>query len=176
MTTKSERNRQLQELYDQVPKMVDCTGECWTSCGPIQRSVREDQRIRERGIRISHFDEVRGNVEAFWCEALTEDKRCAVYDIRPFICRLWGTTENLRCPAGCVPERWLTDREGLELYVASLRIGGSNEIPPTMDDEQVISYLFDKIAETTQMFFSRGLIGDRQRMEEHTIPAAFRRR
>jgi len=47
------------------------------------------------------------------CPALTKDKRCGIHAVRPLICRLYGMVDNdkMRCPYGCVPERWISDKE-----------------------------------------------------------------
>jgi hypothetical protein len=131
--TRSQVDAALQALYDRVPAIPDCTGQCWISCGPTDRSGREDQRIRAAGYKIAPVDEALRRIDTYWCEALTEDKRCAVYEMRPMICRLWGAVEGMKCPYGCVPEGgWLTDQEGDELLAESLRVGGSrfSHVPP----------------------------------------------
>ena len=87
----------LQALYDQIPAIPGCDRRCWTSCGPVGMSDREGQRIRRAGVRITPYEQAMAKVERFWCEALTGDKRCAVYDMRPMICRLWGAVESLPC-------------------------------------------------------------------------------
>lgn len=45
------------------------------------------------------------------CPLLTPGKRCSVYEHRPMICRIWAMTKKLRCPFGCRPSRWLSDKE-----------------------------------------------------------------
>lgn len=35
MATRSEMDAQLAELYAQIPRIPDCDGRCWTSCGPV---------------------------------------------------------------------------------------------------------------------------------------------
>lgn len=126
MPTRSETDRQLQELYDQVPPMKDCKGRCWVSCSQIDMSDRERQRIRAAGYRITprrEADQQAKRNGAFWCDALGPDGLCRVYELRPMICRLWGTYKTLRCPYGCQPEWWLTDLEALRLTVQAEAIG-----------------------------------------------------
>jgi len=43
-----------------------------------------------------------------------KDGRCSIYDNRPFICRIYGTSEILKCD-DCIPERFLTKEETTEL-------------------------------------------------------------
>jgi hypothetical protein len=45
-----------------------------------------------------------------------------VYDARPLICRLWGVSENLQCPYGCVPERMLTLEEAQDFMQEYIRL------------------------------------------------------
>ena len=57
------------------------------------------------------------------CPMLSPDRRCNVYDIRPLICRLWGLVRTMRCPWGCVPERWLSHEDGHRLLARVEAIG-----------------------------------------------------
>lgn len=59
------------------------------------------------------------------CPALTREGLCAVYELRPTVCRVWGVTIDLPCPYGCVPERWLTRAEALEIMALANDIGGA---------------------------------------------------
>ena len=128
MTRHSDTDAELAAFYALVPAMKDCRGLCWISCGPADMSGRERQRIRGRGIRITSSDTARQE-PAFFCEALTGEGRCAVYDIRPMACRLWGATKDMPCPYGCQPERWLSEGEGFELTMRALAAGGSTVSP-----------------------------------------------
>ena len=48
--------------------------------------------------------------------------RCAIYSIRPLICRLWGATKRLPCPWGCKPGRYLTEKESRALLARAERL------------------------------------------------------
>jgi Fe-S-cluster containining protein len=43
--------------------------------------------------------------------------KCLAYSIRPLVCRLWGVIDvpGMRCPFGCIPERWVSMTEYSEL-------------------------------------------------------------
>jgi hypothetical protein len=115
--------RELDALYAQLPT-IECRGKCQDSCGPIDMSVAERRRIADRGVDIPL---------APTCPALSMFGTCAVYDVRPMICRLWGVVEAMACPYGCMPEGgWLDDATGLELLGSSIRVGGRAElaVPP----------------------------------------------
>jgi Fe-S-cluster containining protein len=58
---------------------------------------------------------------------LTAVGRCAVYGIRPMVCRLWGLVEGMPCPHGCRPDGGLLpDTEGRRLLIEAERIGGTD--------------------------------------------------
>lgn len=123
----------LDELYAQLPA-IDCQGLCVDSCGPIPAGVAERERIeRARGRRLE-ATEVRSlvdtTVEACHECSMMDNGRCAVYDIRPMICRLWGLAENFRCPYGCEPERMLTVEESYAFLARAYAIAGA---PPGVD-------------------------------------------
>lgn len=61
---------------------------------------------------------------------LSPTGKCTVYTVRPFICRLWGTTPTLRCPEGCEPERWLTREEARDIYERIQAIAGPESAGP----------------------------------------------
>ncbi|MGB3599367.1 MAG: YkgJ family cysteine cluster protein, partial [Marinomonas sp.] len=48
---------------------------------------------------------------------------CEVYDERPLICRLFGTTPNLACPNSCRPKEMVAPEieEQVHEYIASTR-------------------------------------------------------
>lgn len=163
--TRSQIDVALQELYDQVPRIPSCDGRCWISCGPIDMIDRERARIREAGYRITPAADAVLQADTFWCEALTEDRRCAVYGIRPLICRVWGTTERLRCPYGCIPEDgWLTDEEFADLLVEADKLGG-NKLPLRVRSEPDPDAMALLDAVTS---------GGMELREQYNIPLAFR--
>lgn len=125
MPTTREMDRQLQALYAQVPVISSCKGHCWISCSPLDMSNRERQRIAAAGYAITDGEKARGQLEEFWCEALGPDGRCRVYEMRPMICRLWGTSRLLPCPYGCVPDGgWVDDVQFFRLIALAMLAGG----------------------------------------------------
>lgn len=172
--TRSEIDAQLAELYAQIPSIPDCDGRCWTSCGPIEMSDRERQRIRAAGIRITPYQRALASADRFWCDALTSDKRCAAYETRPVLCRLWGAVESMPCVYGCKPEgRYLTDAEAYRLIAESLRIGGGS-YPNAGAAEIDEGMNRPGITEAIERIRARGQAGELRRAAEH-VPAAFRR-
>ena len=171
--TRSQVDAALQALYDRVPAIPDCDGRCWISCGPTDRSQREDRRIREAGYRITPVDEALKRNDTYWCEALHAGKTCSVYNLRPMVCRLWGAVEGMPCPYGCVPEGgFLSDQEGNELLAESMRIGGSrfSYVPPD-ELRAAVASEFMRQKSVAQREQGRAGIALRTRWN---VPAAFR--
>ena len=126
------RLKALQEIYDALPEIA-CQGKCWNSCGPIDMSTAERERIVELGYLIPTFTEEASkrwaNNEPLHCPALNRlTKRCEVYEARPLICRAWGVAESMPCEHGCKPTRYLTDHEMYELLMASMVAGGHPQL------------------------------------------------
>jgi len=116
------QEEQLRALWATLPD-IDCIGKCWDSCGPIRMSSPERALVQRAGADVP--DAVHdGN--AYLCPALTLLKRCAVYEVRPVICRLWGISDNMRCNYGCRPNgrTWLSDRECWAVIAETFRIAG----------------------------------------------------
>lgn len=110
------RRQALQDLYAELPAL-ECKRLCSESCGPVFMVRVEWQRIcRVLG------EERQGDPGTLVCPIL-EEGRCAAYDVRPTICRLWGMVETMKCPWGCIPDRYLTHEEGLEFLVRAGEIG-----------------------------------------------------
>jgi Fe-S-cluster containining protein len=130
-----QRDIRLAKLYAKVPH-IDCRGKCASFCGPIRCSTRERNRMERAGgqplgtqpatavLPTGERQSVR------LCSMLTGAGTCSVYDQRPMICRLWGVVENMRCPHGCQPDRYLTVQQGKDLLAQANETGG----PPDTSD------------------------------------------
>lgn len=107
----------LDALYAKLPA-IECQAMCADSCGPIASSLREKQRVETAiGKPLSC-----GTMTM--CSALDDQPRCSAYRVRPMICRLWGLSKLMRCPYGCVPERWMDVKETAWFVAEADRIGG----------------------------------------------------
>ncbi len=112
---------QLEAIYAELPD-IDCQGRCWDSCGPIEMSKIERDRIRKAGVEIPFGSfHVHG---PYKCPALTMFHQCSVYSIRPIICRIWGLSRRLPCTYGCRPERYLSEPEIYELMARIFDLSG----------------------------------------------------
>lgn len=108
---------QLRRLYAEVPAL-ECKGLCQDYCGVIAMTRLEAKRI----VNVIGA-EAAGTSLA--CPLLVAG-RCSVYDVRPLICRIWGTTADLVCPHGCQPARILGRDESAALIERARRISGDS--------------------------------------------------
>lgn len=115
----------LREIWDKIPKMVDCKGLCQTSCGPVPVSPLERRLVEERAGKQLGGKQQDG---AIACSMLLPNGRCSVYSSRPTICRIWGAATNVPCTHGCKPERELSDEETNQIMreVQALSPGASH--------------------------------------------------
>lgn len=91
-------NHKLEQIYRQIPKS-SCPPGCGECCGILFPSLAELRNIQDWC--IEHHIEYKGfnydlNVN---CPYLMADKRCQIYPVRPFLCRIFGITDvqHLRC-------------------------------------------------------------------------------
>lgn len=128
----------LEDVYAKLPS-VACKGLCWNSCGPIDMSNTERQRITDLGATIPPFSQQRSQEWAagakHYCPALKFGARpdggigCSVYEARPFICRVWGVGEgDLACPHGCETDGRLNPEEVMALLMESYQAGGHDDL------------------------------------------------
>jgi Fe-S-cluster containining protein len=100
----------LEALYAMLPK-IECQRKCQDYCGPIMMTRLEAKRLPELicdkvPLKFGVGFHTRTPSKTLICPLLKEGA-CSVYSRRPAICRLWGLTDELRCPFGCEPdERW----------------------------------------------------------------------
>lgn len=117
--------KEIAAIYAEVPEMK-CKGLCQECCGPIGMTKLEFSRVRQRftgpinavpmPLSMSSGQEL-GRALVIDCHTcpMLKDGRCTVYDLRPLICRIWGTVQSMRCAHGCTPKRWLSPRESYKL-------------------------------------------------------------
>ena len=104
----------LLALYAKIPSSR-CRANCFACCKDvIQFTPTEEKRMGG----YSH--------NGVCCHL--KDGICTVYDRRPFVCRLFGTSENLHC-GSCSAEKHLTEAETAALVKEYVQI---------MKEEQVL--------------------------------------
>ena len=87
---------EIQRMYKRIPRSV-CKQGCTICCHDMIQ-VADEESLRMGGYKWNGK-----------CNHLTETG-CAIHENRAFICRLFGTSEIMKC-GGCVPEYFLTKEE-----------------------------------------------------------------
>ena len=92
----SSNLHKIRFLREQIPGF-ECVPGCHDCCGPVTTSAEEMARLprktaAEQEAALAHLDCVHLGPQG-----------CTVYDERPLICRLFGTTARLPCPQGRGP-------------------------------------------------------------------------
>lgn len=157
-------NARLDALYEKLPRL-DCQGLCSDSCGPIEMSVAERQRIERTGVKMIPYDQMMAT-SCWVCPALSPLGLCTVYEIRPMLCRLWGIVESMPCPYDCVPEGGhLSDKVGFGLLAESLQVGGA---PPGRAgiDRKIVEAIFEnpQVRDSFREFVTEGMEAERGRL------------
>jgi len=81
----------LEDIYQQIPSMT-CKQGCADCCGPVPFTDEEWEKVKDRPKRKQD--------ENLKCQFLI-DSKCSIYADRPFMCRLFGTTKDIKileCP------------------------------------------------------------------------------
>lgn len=117
----------IPSLRNRIPAF-DCVAGCHDCCGRVPWSAWEAARLPgDVSVKTVKAKEVAaGGAEK--CGFVTDGGQCAVYAQRPIMCRLFGAVEDLRCPHGRGPERFLSKEEAGMLLAEYIQIlkGGSD--------------------------------------------------
>lgn len=122
---------QLQAIYAELPT-VECKRLCQAYCGPLVMPRVECVQIEKTGAIFTLAPISSVELDEHWdwmpkdklvatipregsldCTMLYQNGKCRVYAKRPLICRIWGMHDSplMRCPHGCIPDRWLSLKE-----------------------------------------------------------------
>jgi Fe-S-cluster containining protein len=111
---------QVREIWAEIP-VVHCIGKCWHDCTVVPASAAEERLILNRHGSLRTIGQVTQElIDAahegkMHCGFLTEDHRCAIYDLRPSLCRMYGVVKgsngrvDMQCPHGCKPAFFLNN-------------------------------------------------------------------
>ena len=80
-----------------IPTHKTCKN-CGSCCGVIP-ATRQELKDIEEYVHI-HKPVLQKNKDIATCPFLNADKMCAIYPVRPLICRLTGVAERLDCAHG----------------------------------------------------------------------------
>ena len=109
-------SQKISALRRQIPSF-ECVPGCHDCCGPVTTSPEEMSRLPRKTAA-----EQEAAMDELNCVHLGP-KGCTVYDERPLICRLFGTTKTLPCPNGRRPVELIHPRVEKQIheYMASTR-------------------------------------------------------
>ena len=92
----TKNSQKIKFFREHIPSFA-CKSGCHDCCGPVTTSSDEVARLPMKSDR--EHDEALAELS---CPYLGENG-CQVYEERPLICRLFGTTPSLPCPNECAP-------------------------------------------------------------------------
>jgi uncharacterized protein len=132
---KQER-KELKRLYSRIPTFK-CVEGCSDCCGPVPATRQERKNapaLMEAETALQIMDVLAAGGASteelalapeftpalcITCPYVIENGGgCAIYDNRPFLCRLFGTIPAMPCPHGAGPEKMLSKAEERELMHA----------------------------------------------------------
>lgn len=106
----SDKIEQLCRIYNRIPRF-ECVPGCNECCVATPISKVELDRLPPK-------EKTGRNLV---CQYSTPEG-CEVYDKRPYMCRIFGTVEDLQCPAGGKARKTLTVSEGQKLTNEYIRV------------------------------------------------------
>jgi Fe-S-cluster containining protein len=115
----------LEKIYASLPK-IECKQKCQEACSLIiitraekvnlTKELNHNPSIKIDKYHHALFDPAKIHEEKPTCKMLDKCGNCSIYNIRPLICRLFGIVKKMQCPFGCIPERWLSDKEAQAIF------------------------------------------------------------
>jgi Fe-S-cluster containining protein len=125
----AERLAQIDALLATIPSFK-CKPGCADCCGPIHYSRLEFYRcVKASGHSLQEIrEQIKKNVSRndHRCPFLNrKTNQCSVYEVRPAICRVFGTTGELRCPHGYAPQagQMLSEERSREILAQVKELG-----------------------------------------------------
>lgn len=87
---------------------MDCVPGCHDCCGPVLATIDEIRPLPAK--TLEQRAAALGDLNCVYLDSCG----CQIYQDRPLICRLFGTTEKLRSPRGIKPlniaPKWVEER------------------------------------------------------------------
>jgi len=133
-------NSKLADIYAQIPQST-CEPNCGKCCGPIMPSLAEVRNVKDwcerHHLEYMDFLNITENGD---CPYLNSEKKCLIYPVRPFLCRILGVSIELPCPVGkCHPSKMLNKPQSDALYKAIYLRG--KEKPRTEKHQRLVKEL-----------------------------------
>ena len=93
-------NDNLKNIYEKIP-----ASRCKEGCFECCKNMIQFTNAEEAAMGGYEYNGI--------CSHLINGK-CTVHDARPFVCRIFGTSEILRCE-NCIPDKFLSKKETLDI-------------------------------------------------------------
>ena len=90
----------IKNIYDKIPKS-QCKNGCFKCCTNMIQFTPSELKAM-------------GGYEYDGICSHLKDGKCSIYENRPFVCRIYGSSELFICE-NCVPERFLSEEETVDL-------------------------------------------------------------
>ncbi len=138
-------DNQLENIYQQIPKST-CPPGCGECCGILWPSLTEIRNIKEWcRSHNKEYKEFHMQVGSD-CPYLGEAKECAIYPVRPFLCRIMGASRAIPCPLGkCKADKLLNHPQSGHLYDAIYLKG--KQKPLTEKHEKLVNEIFLRVGQ-----------------------------
>lgn len=151
MKAKQER-RELKKLYDLIPTFK-CIEGCTDCCGPVMATREEMKKGPQLKVVADRIESLVNDKVLSWCATCPYARPghgCAIYEDRPFICRLFGTTEDpmLTCTHGYGSEKKFTIAQSTALTNRYLNL--IKDDPEAVAIMERLNVAFHKKAEQEQ--------------------------
>ena len=105
----NDNRETIARLREKIPTF-ECTPGCHDCCGPVTTSSEEISRLP-----VKTDAEYKAALQEWNCVHLGPNG-CTVYDERPLICRLFGTTPNMPCPNSCRPKEMIDSKTERQIH------------------------------------------------------------
>ncbi len=105
----TKNDQKIRLFRERIPGFA-CKEGCHDCCGPVTASSVEVARLP-----VKSDTEHEQALAELNCPYLGENG-CEVYEERPLICRLFGTTKSLPCPNDCAPEQMTDPKIERQIY------------------------------------------------------------
>jgi len=105
---------EIEDLYELIPAFQCKPGciECCEEFGVPSRTQMEDERIKKY-VRANGLESHQRT--GLRCPYVTA-AGCAIYEVRPLICRLYGTSPNYLCKVRVQPVQLLHEDEEADIF------------------------------------------------------------
>ncbi len=114
--------RRMRMLYRKIPASPPCIPGCTDCCGPVPWAPEELARVQADIPLTAERIEINGvpalvDPATGKCPFASAERGCAVYERRPFMCRIFASAADLRltCPHGCNANRPLSIIQAVRL-------------------------------------------------------------